>query len=117
MLPLPSPSSQLIKSKAEYDAILRENLNTLVVIKFFAPWCRSCKALDVKYRRMAVQHDDVKFVEVRANRAETVVGQVYQYPPIPAAGRNHCVPLLIVSRLRGPRKDSAVARMGKYVYS
>ncbi|CAN0438703.1 unnamed protein product, partial [Ectocarpus sp. 13 AM-2016] len=41
------------------------NSNSLVVIKFFAPWCRSCKALDVKYRRMAVENEDVKFVEVR----------------------------------------------------
>lgn len=65
---LPSLSllfDQLIKSNAEYDAILRANSNTLVVIKFFAPWCRSCKALGVKYRRMAVKYEKVTFVEVR----------------------------------------------------
>lgn len=59
------PIKQLIKTRAEYEALLRENSDNLVVIKFFAPWCRSCKALDVKYRRMAVTYEDVKFVEVR----------------------------------------------------
>lgn len=64
---------QLVKSNAQYDSILRENSNTLVVIKFFAPWCRSCKALDVKYRRMAVKYENVTFVEVREKNRLTAV--------------------------------------------
>ncbi|CAM9577944.1 unnamed protein product [Pylaiella littoralis] len=59
----------LVKSNTEYDAILRENNNTLVVIKFFAPWCRSCKALDVKYRRMAVKYEKVTFVEIDVHQS------------------------------------------------
>lgn len=81
---------QLVKSNSQYDSILRENSNTLVVIKFFAPWCRSCKALDVKYRRMAVKYENVTFVEVREKNWLTVVGSnttrsVRDYSP--AAGK------------------------------
>lgn len=56
---------QRIRSEAEYLSVLKQNENSLVVIKFFTPWCRSCKAMDMKYRRLALLHEDVKFFEVR----------------------------------------------------
>lgn len=53
-----------MRSNADYLGALRENEQNLVVIKFFAPWCRSCKAMDVKYRKLAAQNKNVKFFEV-----------------------------------------------------
>ena len=58
-------SEQRIRSNVDYLGALQENENNLVVIKFFAPWCRSCKAMDVKYKRLAAQNKNVKFFEVR----------------------------------------------------
>lgn len=60
-------AEQRIRSNADYRNALQENENNLVVIKFFAPWCRSCKAMDVKYRRLAAQNKNVKFFEVRVS--------------------------------------------------
>ena len=60
-------TEQRIRSNADYRNALQENENNLVVIKFFAPWCRSCKAMDVKYRRLAAQNENVKFFEVRVS--------------------------------------------------
>ncbi|CAM9345306.1 unnamed protein product [Ectocarpus fasciculatus] len=99
----------LVKSKAEYDEILRHNSNSLVVIKFFAPWCRSCKALDVKYRRMAVENDDVKFVEI----------DVHQSPDLKKVLGVRAVPTVklhagslgqVASFTCGPRKAPELAR-------
>lgn len=58
---------QRITSDVEYLGALRENENNLVVIKFFAPWCRSCKAMDLKYRRLALENESIKFYEVRGS--------------------------------------------------
>lgn len=60
-------AEQRIRSNADYLSALQENERSLVVIKFFAPWCRSCKAMDVKYRRLAAQNKNVKFFEVRVS--------------------------------------------------
>ncbi|CAM9247529.1 unnamed protein product [Hapterophycus canaliculatus] len=100
---------KLIKSRAEYEALLRENSDNLVVIKFFAPWCRSCKALDVKYRRMAVAYEDVKFVEV----------DVHQSPELKKALGVRAVPTVklhagllgqVASFTCGPRKAANLER-------
>ncbi|CAB1117902.1 unnamed protein product [Ectocarpus sp. CCAP 1310/34] len=99
----------LIKSKAEYDEILRHNINSLVVIKFFAPWCRSCKALDVKYRRMAVENDDVKFVEIDVHQSPDLK-KVLGVRAVPTV-KLHAGPLgQVASFTCGPRKAPELAR-------
>eukprot|EP00904_Undaria_pinnatifida_P001857 jgi/Undpi1/11672/HiC_scaffold_36.g13967.m1 len=60
---------QRIRSNADYLEALRGNERSLVVIKFFAPWCRSCKAMDVKYRKLAAQNQNVKFFEIDVNES------------------------------------------------
>jgi len=39
---------------------LAEHPNELVIIKFFAPWCRACKALEPKYKQVAADERYVK---------------------------------------------------------
>ncbi|CAM9536128.1 unnamed protein product [Sphacelaria rigidula] len=51
-------------SHEEYMHALSQNEESLMVVKFYAPWCRSCKAMDLKYRRLALENKDVKFYEV-----------------------------------------------------
>jgi len=38
-----------IKNQKEYQAFFRDNKDKLVVLKIFAPWCKSCKALGPRY--------------------------------------------------------------------
>lgn len=79
-LSLPSMLHQRIASHEEYVRALSENENQLVVLKFFAPWCRSCKAMDVKYRRLALENENVRFYEVGVNLL--AVASLILYPDV-----------------------------------
>lgn len=43
-----------------YRTFLAEHPKELVVVKFFAPWCRACKALEPKYKQVATDERYVK---------------------------------------------------------
>mmetsp|Transcript_11549 Transcript_11549/g.17229 ORF Transcript_11549/g.17229 Transcript_11549/m.17229 type:complete len:634 (-) Transcript_11549:243-2144(-) len=71
----PSPSSpqqgsdsyvhNLADSAQFFQAL--EETDGLVVIKFFAPWCRACRGLEPKYKRLSIEYfkkGDVTFFEM-----------------------------------------------------
>jgi thiol-disulfide isomerase/thioredoxin len=49
-----------------YEALIEEATreNRVVVIKFFASWCRACKAMSPKFTRIADDWPDVEFHEI-----------------------------------------------------
>eukprot|EP00611_Tribonema_gayanum_P028464 TRINITY_DN7323_c3_g1_i2.p1 TRINITY_DN7323_c3_g1~~TRINITY_DN7323_c3_g1_i2.p1 ORF type:complete len:249 (-),score=68.63 TRINITY_DN7323_c3_g1_i2:528-1274(-) len=53
-----------VTTSQEYHALLAENPESLVVFKWFAPWCRSCKAMDLKFKRLALENPCVVFAEI-----------------------------------------------------
>ncbi|VDM59469.1 unnamed protein product, partial [Angiostrongylus costaricensis] len=48
----------------EFDAILKENPSTLVVIDFYATWCGPCKIIGPKFMRMSDEFTSVIFIKV-----------------------------------------------------
>lgn len=40
----------------------RPDSDELVVIKFYAPWCRACRGLEPKYRRLAMEYSTKRVV-------------------------------------------------------
>eukprot|EP00640_Fibrocapsa_japonica_P005132 CAMPEP_0113938872 /NCGR_PEP_ID=MMETSP1339-20121228/5290_1 /TAXON_ID=94617 /ORGANISM="Fibrocapsa japonica" /LENGTH=213 /DNA_ID=CAMNT_0000942187 /DNA_START=143 /DNA_END=784 /DNA_ORIENTATION=- /assembly_acc=CAM_ASM_000762 len=59
-----SPGVLKLANMQEYlDAIANAG-DKLVVVKFFATWCRSCKQLDYQYKKLPAQHPDVMFCEI-----------------------------------------------------
>lgn len=48
----------------EYLDAVKESMDKLVVLKIFAPWCRSCRALEPKVKRTARDYPQVRFFEM-----------------------------------------------------
>ena len=65
----PTPQQQLLRNlpdRAAYDAKIKEasTQNRIVVIKFYASWCRACKAMAPKFERVAQDWPEVEFCEI-----------------------------------------------------
>ncbi len=56
---------ELIKSKADYEAILSSN--TTVFVDFFADWCGPCKMVGPLVEKISESNPDVKFVKVNVD--------------------------------------------------
>ena len=66
-VPPPAPRAvKTIGSVWELDeAILdAQQSERLMVVKFFAPWCRSCKSIKPRFDKLARARDDIAFYEV-----------------------------------------------------
>jgi thiol-disulfide isomerase/thioredoxin len=53
-----------VSGTQEFLTALETNADRLAVFKVYAPWCRSCKALEPKVRRLAREFDDVSFFDM-----------------------------------------------------
>lgn len=68
--PAPAPTQPstnpvtVIDNEADLLATLARSANQLVVIRVHARWCRSCRALEPKWRRLARELDHVHFAEL-----------------------------------------------------
>eukprot|EP00560_Eucampia_antarctica_P007564 CAMPEP_0197828544 /NCGR_PEP_ID=MMETSP1437-20131217/5082_1 /TAXON_ID=49252 ORGANISM="Eucampia antarctica, Strain CCMP1452" /NCGR_SAMPLE_ID=MMETSP1437 /ASSEMBLY_ACC=CAM_ASM_001096 /LENGTH=622 /DNA_ID=CAMNT_0043429785 /DNA_START=103 /DNA_END=1974 /DNA_ORIENTATION=+ len=51
----------LLENKEDHTALIGANPDKIVVLKFFAPWCRACKGLEPKYVQIA---KDPKYEEL-----------------------------------------------------
>mmetsp|Transcript_35563 Transcript_35563/g.88492 ORF Transcript_35563/g.88492 Transcript_35563/m.88492 type:complete len:176 (-) Transcript_35563:394-921(-) len=56
----------LLENQEEYEALVAsaQAENRLVVIKFFASWCRACKAMAPKYTRLTEDWPNIEFYEL-----------------------------------------------------
>lgn len=54
----------IVNSDAEFLQVLQRSATQLVVLRVHARWCRSCRALEPKWRRLARELQDVHFAEM-----------------------------------------------------
>lgn len=57
-----------IESVDEYLSLLEKSSSRLVVLKVFAPWCRSCRALSPKVARLSREFPEVIFAKIDYER-------------------------------------------------
>lgn len=67
------PVVQRIRGKDDHREAVAED--KLVVIKYFAPWCRMCKAIGPKYERVAKGMQEASFFEVSFDEAKALCKQ------------------------------------------
>ncbi|NCB33526.1 MAG: thioredoxin [Erysipelotrichia bacterium] len=71
---------ELIKSKADYEAILSSN--TTVFADFFAEWCGPCKMVGPLVEKISESNPDVKFVKVNVD-SNPEIASMYGIMSIP----------------------------------
>jgi len=57
----------IISFRLFFSAFLADNQDKIVILKFYAPWCRSCKGLEPKYRQIV---NDDKYSKLPLEFAE-----------------------------------------------
>jgi thiol-disulfide isomerase/thioredoxin len=78
-----------VKSLQDYKAIVADEKDAIVVVRFYASWCRACRAVSAPYRQLATKHSrgqrqpNVKFVEVPLTPENAVLHQGLGVPSLP----------------------------------
>ena len=93
----PPPVTPLVReihSLQDYrDIVVRAPASTITVVRFYAPWCRACKAVQAKFQRLSRQYADaaaassqrpkVQFVQVPLTSETAVLHTGLGVPSLP----------------------------------
>lgn len=70
----------------DFKRIVVDSDTKWTVVRFYAPWCRACKANQPLFRKLAVlyaEHPDVQFVQVPLNQHTAALQQGLGIPSLP----------------------------------
>jgi thiol-disulfide isomerase/thioredoxin len=59
-----APHVQEVLTQAQFEGIIRHEQDQITAVRFYAPWCRACKAAKGLYDGLVRTSPDVKFMEV-----------------------------------------------------
>ena len=76
-------SIHLVESLEEYKDVVAAEKDNIVVVRFFASWCKTCRATEHLYYRLARTHPKVKFVEVPITQDNKILHQGLGIKKIP----------------------------------
>jgi thiol-disulfide isomerase/thioredoxin len=84
-------SIQVVATMEDYKTVVVDEEDKMVVVRFFAPWCRACKAVAPLYEQLASQYNSekVKFVQVPLTRQNGHLHQGLGIPSLPFAHIYH----------------------------
>ncbi|XP_006897087.1 PREDICTED: thioredoxin domain-containing protein 2-like [Elephantulus edwardii] len=71
--PLEREKVKAIQSKEDFEAVLKEAGEKLVVVDFSATWCGPCKIIKPLFYTLSYKYDDVVFLEVDADECEDLI--------------------------------------------
>lgn len=96
-----------VKTMQEYKDQVVDEQDSIVCVRFYAPWCRACKAVEAPYRQLATQHSSapesetiqkVKFVQVPLTKENAYLHTGLGIPSLPFAHIYHPVAGLVEER-------------------
>jgi len=76
------PNFQIIDTLEDYKKVVGGN-DKLIVVRFYAPWCKACKAISASYHRLALKFPHVLFVDVPATSSNANLHQGLGVPSLP----------------------------------
>ena len=91
-----------IEDTDSYHALIADatEQNRIVVIKFYASWCRACKAMAPKFVRTAEDWPDIEFHEILFDDNKKLCKVRRLAPPLlPSRSRHACLPSLLSDAL------------------
>jgi len=76
---------QEVSSLSEYKTTVVDEPDRITVVRFYAPWCRACKAVKSKFHRLSRLYDSsrVQFVEVPLTKENAVLHTGLGVPSLP----------------------------------
>ena len=105
-----------VETLEEYRAVVGEEDTKLVCVRFYAPWCKACKAVAPLFYHMANKFPNVVFVDVPVTDKNTNLHQGLGVPSLPFGHMYHPRSGL-VEELRMTRKciPSFATKLQSYV--
>jgi thiol:disulfide interchange protein len=72
-----------VRTLEEFKKEVADEAKGLVVVWYYAPWCRACKHVAPGFVALARRHPDIKFVQVPALKDNTALHQGLGVPSVP----------------------------------
>jgi len=77
------PNVMVIDTLEEYKTVVGDEKDRLVVVRFYATWCKACKAMAPLFYRLASTYEDCVFVEVPVTDRNSALHQGLGVPSLP----------------------------------
>ena len=82
---------QMVDTLEDYKRVVVDDEDSIVVVRFFAPWCKSCKAAMPLFKKMVSEHsssssgvdNNVKFVQVPLTKETAYIHEGLGVPSVP----------------------------------
>lgn len=86
-----SKKVHMVDNIQDYKTVVADEKEQIVVVRFFASWCRSCKATKPHFNKLVRSYSDdsVKFVEVPLTKETAYLQQGLDVPSVPFAHIYH----------------------------
>lgn len=77
------PNVCSVETLQDYKRVVGDENSKLVCVRFYAPWCKACKAVQPLFYHMAVKFPNVVFVDVPVTDKNTNLHQGLGVPSLP----------------------------------
>merc|ERR1711937_295368 len=74
---------EVVETIQDYKEVVADEEEGIVVVRFFAPWCKACKKVEPLFFHMATKYPNVVFVDVPITAENTNLHQALGVPTLP----------------------------------